>query len=67
MSCFEKIQQIEKHLSIELSDEMIKEGFVYREPIKDDNLTDYVKKKYELAKFICDNTHILNIGNKCKE
>lgn len=60
MNNFERVYQIdpsresdhkrEIHPSIELSDEMIKKDWVYREPCKvDENLSEVIKQKQSLA------------------
>jgi DNA-binding XRE family transcriptional regulator len=62
---FERIHQIdpqreekiaiEKHLSIELTDEMNRNGFIFREPDKSN-------PKLELAQKICENIKIIDLS-----
>lgn len=73
MSEFEKTYQIdpirehdqdrEKHSSIELSDEIVRAKFIYRQPIETD-IPEELKKKYDLAMKICEHTKLINLGDK---
>lgn len=46
---FEKIEQRERHPSIELSDEMIKQVFIFKKYKIDENTPQFLKEKYDLA------------------
>lgn len=75
MSAFERTYQIdpsreqsiqtEKHPSIELSDEMLAAGWVYREPCKvDANSPEYLKQKQALAELLCKETKVITLNNE---
>ncbi len=61
----EKIEALEKHISIELSDEMIKAGWIYLEPCKvDEHSSKYLKQKHASAEALCKESFTITLHNE---
>jgi hypothetical protein len=55
----------ERHTSIELSDEMIKAGFVFRQPCTvDENSSEVLKQKQALAEKLCESAIMIDLRKK---